>query len=285
MDIIKNNPLRVGNFTSSENVALITLGRDKKSFGAPALTYISECNMERRLGRSLTDESNARPLAWGSLCERRVNDLLPMDYVFDQNQTIAHPTIKCFTGSPDGSKTDTVAEIKAPMTLKSFCNLVDPIYEGLTGISAINAIRENHKDGDKFYWQIVSNSILINSKYAELIVYCPYRSELDSIRELAGSMDDQNLYKYYWIVNSNDDELPFLLDGGYYKNLNIINFEVPVEDKQLLLEKIEAASSMLIGFPGQEILHTSEDISTDEPQKDYGVLVEIGKELRKKAGL
>lgn len=63
MSVLKNT-LRHGNFTSSEIVALTTKGKAKDSFGKPALTYIEEKNMERRLGRSITTESNAKPLVW-----------------------------------------------------------------------------------------------------------------------------------------------------------------------------------------------------------------------------
>ncbi len=61
--------VRVGNFTSSEIVALVSKGKEKGSFGKPALTYIEECNMERRLLRSVTDDVSARPLSWGLLVE------------------------------------------------------------------------------------------------------------------------------------------------------------------------------------------------------------------------
>jgi len=65
--------IRIGNITSSEGaVAVMSNGKAKGSFGAPALTYIEECNFERRLGRSIETESNARPLTWGKFIEGRV---------------------------------------------------------------------------------------------------------------------------------------------------------------------------------------------------------------------
>ncbi len=287
METIKNNISRVGNFTSSEIVALTKVSKDKKSFLAAALTYISECNMERKLGRALNEESNARPLAWGTLMEKRVNDLLPLEYIFKTDQTISHPTIDCFKGSPDGEKPNITVEIKAPMTLKSFCNLVDPLYDGLTGIDAINAVRENHKDGEKYYWQMVGNSILQNTKFAELVVYCPFKSELNAVRELAGSMDEQILYKFFWIANANDDELPFLLDGGYYKNLNIISFEVPQADKELLIDCIEKASLLLIDLTKNRVLPEQQFIEQAKEMlnPNYAGKIERTKELLKKTGI
>jgi hypothetical protein len=241
MDLSRN-----GNFTSSEIVALMSNGKVKGSFGKPALTYIEECNMERRLGRSISDESNARPLVWGKLCETLVFDLLPINYKLCSQETIAHSSVSCWKGSPDMEKFDegkTVCDIKCPHTLKSFCQLVQPFYEGLRGMDLINAIRAEHKDGEKYYWQLVSNAILTKSKHAELIVFAPFRSQLDEIRSRAQKDGNPN---YYWIWSSSDDELPWLPDGGYYSNINILRFEVPVEDKIALHERVVEASKCLI---------------------------------------
>lgn len=242
-----NNSARIGNFTSSEIVALTAKARDKKSFGTAALTYIEETNMERRLCRSLTDEVNARPLTWGKLLEYHVFDQLGLEYQLISNETIVHPEINYWSGSPDGETEDSVSDIKCPLTLKSFCQLVQPIYDGLTGIDAMAAIRENHKDGEKFYWQLVSNAILLKKKFAELIVYMPYLSEIPAIKMLASAVDGDKASKHYWIAMALDDELPFLIDGGYYKNLNIIRFEVPESDKKLLTDCVLEAGKMLIG--------------------------------------
>lgn len=238
-----NNTARVGNFTSSEIVALTKKAKDGKSFGAPALTYIEETNMERRLGRSLTDEVNARPLTWGKLLERRPFEILGLEYVLTSTDTIVHPTIPYWAGSPDGGKhtPKTIIDIKCPITLKSFCQFVDA---GLAG--GIEQIREEHKDGDKYYWQLVSNAIITGSEYAELIVYMPYKSELEEIRMMAGSVDAADLSKHYWIAMAGDDDLPYLWDGGYYKNVNVFAFKVPSADKELLTNCVLRAGEMLI---------------------------------------
>ena len=93
--------------------------------------------------------------------------------------------------------------------------------------------------GDKYYWQLVSNAILSNSKYAELIVYCPYASEIQSIKSNAEGQPN-----YYFIWAANDEDLPYINNDGYYKNLNIIRFEVPETDKQLLTEKVNKATAL-----------------------------------------
>jgi len=186
------------------------------------------------------------------LCETFVfeqPDLLGLDYVQCSDVTLTHPTIEKWAGSPDGMKgkepLKTVFDLKCPMTLKSFCQLVQPIYDGLDGMDAMNKIRATHKDGEKYFWQLVSNAILTNSKFAELIVYCPYLKELELIRDCARNVQDASS-PVYWIANSLDEELPYLIEDKYYKNINIIRFEVSQEDKEALTERVKLAAELLI---------------------------------------
>tara|TARA_R110000868_G_scaffold33407_1_gene121327 strand:+ start:3824 stop:4567 length:744 start_codon:yes stop_codon:yes gene_type:complete len=243
---IKTNTNRVGNFTSSNIAELMTYSRDGQGLGKPAQAYIAEKRMERRLQRSLTDESSARPIAWGNLLEQYAFDQLGMEYTLASQTTLRHQAIEYWTGSPDGWKDDVVMDIKCPMTLKSFCQLVDPIYNGLEGMAAMNAIRETHKDGDKYFWQLVSNAILTGSTKAELIIFCPYQSELEIIRDLATNYNGDREFRYFWIANATDDELPYLNDGGYYENVNVISFDVSDEDKQALTDRVVECGKMLI---------------------------------------
>lgn len=239
-----NNIARCGNFTSSEIVALTTRDKSGKGFGKPALTYIEETNMERRLGRSLTDEVNAKPLLWGKLLEERVFDLLGLEYTLTSKDTIVHPDIPFWAGSPDGGKYQprkTVTDTKCPMTLKSFCQLVDAFKKG-----GIEQVREDHKDGDKYYWQLVSNAILLGCDAAELIVYMPYHSELADIRAMVSMLPGDQIGKYYWVANALDDELPYLIEGGHYENLNVLGFDIPTSDRQLLIDSVKKGGEMLI---------------------------------------
>ena len=284
METIRQNTIRNGNFTSSEIAALIKLGsrtmteielaaykeqnpKGRKttieSFpGEAASTYINECNMERRLNRSITDESSARPLSWGKLLERFSFEELGLEYIHNSQETKMHPTIQFWCGSSDGKKLDgTVVEQKCPMTLKSFCQLVDPVaVDGLEGLEAMNAIRfgyvnkygveiPKHKDGEKYFWQMVSNSIIEECDFAELVVFVPYLSQLEDVREYAKNIDVVDQYKFFWIANANDEELPHIVDGGFYKNLYKIRFKVPEEDKLLLKLRVLQGGKLLINRP------------------------------------
>lgn len=237
------SPDRIGNFTSSEIYRLMSNGKAAGSFGAPFYEYIEEKRMERRLHRSLTADVDARATSWGKLVEKRCFDVLPIDYTLCSDVTLSHPEISYWKGTPDAVTTEAVADVKSPSTLKSFCQLVDPYYEkgkliheGLT----IEAVRENHRDGDKFFWQIVSNAILTGATKGELIVYAPYLDELEDIRKMA----DGNP-KLYWLQFGTDEELPYLIRGGHYKSLNVITFDILQRDKDALTERVLEAGKLL----------------------------------------
>lgn len=266
---INSNPLRIGNFNSSEISALTKKGtremteeelkahklafpgskkKNTESWpGKAALTFIEECNMERRLGRSLTDETRAKATMWGTLLESIAHQKQGFDYILTSDVTLQHPLYPFWVGSPDGWRNipeSTVTEYKCPFTLKSFCQLVQPLYDGLTGMDSINKIRETHDKGEEYYWQMVSNSCLKGTDFAELIVYMPYESDIPAIKAMCEGDPD-----YYWLFYANQNELPFLKGDGYYNDLNTIRFEVPKEDKEYLTWCVQEASKMLIPFP------------------------------------
>lgn len=235
---------RNGNFTSSEIFRLMKPGKAKGSFSVDSQTYIDECNRERRLRRSIEVQTDARPLTWGKCVEKRAFDVLGLEYTLCSDVTIRHPEIEFWLGSPDATTKTVCADLKCPMTLTSFCQMIDPyykdgkmIFEELT----IEAVRENHTDGDKFFWQIVSNSILTGKRKGQLIVYVPYLEELAEIKTLADGNPD-----YYWIWSADDNKLPYLIKGAHYKNVNVIEFDILDRDIDALTERVKEAGEQLI---------------------------------------
>src|ERR1035437_692570 len=103
---ILNNKLRHGNFTSSEIFTLMTVDNSGNNFGAPALKYIKEKNLERKLNRSLTIDKKTRPTTWGKFMEQRVHSMLSLSYEHNSQETIVHPEIKFWSGSPDNVNID-----------------------------------------------------------------------------------------------------------------------------------------------------------------------------------
>jgi hypothetical protein len=232
-----NNISRIGNFTSSEIYKLMTVDAKKTGFGKPALTYILEKNIERRMGRSICIEAYSRAMAWGKLLERRVFEFLEFGYELCSEITVVHPTIDYWSGSADVIMPKIkVGDIKCYQP-KNFALL----YEVLER-QDLEAFRAEFSQE---YWQLVSNAIIHNVPRAESILYMPYKSELEDIRDLASNYDEYDQWKYRFISEAPDEELSFLPDGGYYKNLMRFEFAVPKEDKDLLTQKVIEAGLML----------------------------------------
>lgn len=226
--------LRYGNFTSSEIGSLMS-GKEKGSFGAPALTYINEKNMERRLGRALKGDTDAKACDWGHVCEEYVLSMLGIEYSVIHKETIVHPDIDYWCGTPDSicyGQENTVIDVKSPFTLKSFCTFVDAWERG-----GIEAIRNEHADGDKFYYQIVSNACLTGCNQGELVIFCPYERELEEIKNIALMGD------YGWMQYA---DIPFLIEGRHYKHLNKFRFPIPDADKIALHNRVVEAGKMLV---------------------------------------
>ena len=230
-----NNVNRVGRFTSSEIWKLTKKDRTGKGFGSPALTYIQEKKYERKLGRSLSTEVDARPLTWGKLNEAKAFELLGIEYQLVSDKTITHKDYPDYwSGSPDAVKDGVVIDLKCPYTLKSFCQL----YEANTKELLINETQ----NGEAYYWQLVSNAILTGVDKAELIIYCPYEEELETIKQEA------DLYGYKWIANANNEQLPYLICNSIlndYNNIKVIDLDIPQEDKDFLSECVVKAIDLL----------------------------------------
>ena len=218
---IRLNSNRIGNISSS-NIHKI-MGSPK-----PKNTYLTELAYERRLGRSLSNEVSSKPTSWGHLLEGIVFNQLGREYLLVSDETIKHTEISYWCGSPDGYTKTSVIDIKCPFTLKSFVELVD-----------IKTIEDLKSEKPEYYWQLVSNSILLDKQFAELIVYCPYFDDLGLVKHQAQNVNAEDLYKYYWLASASDEEIPFILKDSEFKDLNIFKFEVPNEDKQLLTETIK----------------------------------------------
>lgn len=237
---------RYGNFSSSEIWKLMTNDRSAdKNPGKPAQTYLTEKVYEARLGRPLATDSDSNATIWGKFMEGYVHDeKLPLDYKLCSRERLFHPTIVRWTGMPDLIKGDTVVDIKCPQ-LKSFCELADIAQETVyvDGISDGCILKAEYPE---YYWQLISNAILTGCDKAELIVFCPYQSELDAIRQRAFAAEALEWgNKLYFIQYGEDGELPYIKDGGYYNNLNIINFAVSEEDKAALTARVEWAVNEL----------------------------------------
>ena len=222
-----NQGNRAGHFTSSQIWKLMTKGRGDKP-SKVALNYIREVAMERRLGRCLNANQSSRPTSWGRAIESRVAGMLDsIIWKYQSEETLVHPKCKMWSGTPDVVSAGVVGDIKCPYTLKAFAELAD--------ICLAKDKETLKNEFPEYFWQLVSNAILTGKNQAQIIVYCPYKSELADIIKSLENLDDHELQtESQWIAFSSEEKLPWIPDGGYYKNLNHFQFEVTEEDKKQL---------------------------------------------------
>ena len=187
MSIITNQE-RIGNFTSSNIHKLLSKAKNGKDFGKPAITYIEDCNIQREMGIYLGVESNARELQWGKHCEQFAFDNISLAYTITSDVTVVHPNYPFWVGSADGYNTDTVFDLKCPMTRKSFFGLVagENIYSMRDGFERNTAQYSAHTDADKYYWQLVSNAAILG-KITDIMV------EVGKLRDSNGAISEEKL--------------------------------------------------------------------------------------------
>ncbi|HEY1044987.1 MAG TPA: YqaJ viral recombinase family protein [Bacteroidia bacterium] len=224
---------------NSNRIAAITSSQVYRIMGAPKprQTYITEIKMERRLLRSINTEVNTRPITWGHLCERMAFQSLGLNYKYYSDETKAHPSIPFYAGSPDGENVPkkSVIDIKCPFTLKAFCELLE--------ICEKKDIEYFKEEKPEYYWQLVSNALIIGYKHAELIVYMPYYETLGDIVTLAESIETVDQYRFFWVKSANYDELPYILKESNISELNSFEFEIPQSDFDLLETRVKQALS------------------------------------------
>lgn len=230
--------MRNGNFSSSEIWKLTTLDKKGDSFGKPALTYIKEKQFEQKLKRSLSVRKDSRATLWGNFLEQRVYELLPNTYrLIGQrgDSSLFHENIPYWCGKPDLISPLKVSDIKCPEP-KAFCELIDVLDAGY------DSFKENNPE---YFWQLISNAILTKSEFIELIVYLPYESELEAIREMAENFNGDEFWKYRFIYESDKSELAYQPEDSAYKNLNLYEFKVRPEDMEFLTSKVISATNYL----------------------------------------
>jgi hypothetical protein len=233
---------RAGTFSSSKIGNLMSKGRGNfsvENIGKPFITYVQEKAYEKKLGRALSKDNSARATAWGHLCEEQAFNKMDLIYSLVSKERFYHEDYSDFwSGMPDLLTEDIVGDIKCPYTLKSFCYLIESMKD-------VKVFKQTHSD---YYWQLVSNAILTGRNEAMLIVYVPYLKDLEEIKDLARSRGEELDNRFSFINWAEDEELPYLIEGNHYTDLNVMEFTIPEEDKELLTERVAMAVEILKGY-------------------------------------
>jgi hypothetical protein len=232
---ITENLMRIGRFTSSGVWQLMTNGRTAGTTGKPFETYVKQKAREKKLFRSITNDASSKPTSWGKYLEKRAFSKLDIEYSLTSDVTTEHPKIPNFAGSTDGLKFDverTVFDIKCPFTLTAFCDMVECTTDEML-----------LKEFPEYFYQLIANSMIHNTKWCELIVYVPYLSELSDIR--IGVKYEGNSKEIQWIEYAENYELPYIHPHSNYKDLNFLRFEAKQEYKDALTERLLLANELI----------------------------------------
>lgn len=248
MESILLNTNRPGNVSSSNIHKLIKPGTGKNPFSTTGMTYLQELNIERKMGVSLKQEVYSRPMAWGHVMEAWIfqdDKYFDTSYESVGNITLNHPTIKHWVGSPDykSMAKSIVAECKG-YERKKFSLYADAIA------TKDSEVLKN--DCPDEYWQGVSNAIILGVKHFQPVLFMPYLTQLVALKDFVENFDTSDPFKYKWIADiiysENYAQLPYLPDGGFYKNFNSCIIEIPQEDKDYLTSRVELAGTLLNPF-------------------------------------
>jgi len=195
------------------------------------------------LGRPLNLEKETNATKWGHYLEQRVHDLLPTSYRLIGKKTQQHPKYSFWVGSPDNDcQVESVVGDTKCYEPTNFCQYVDCLAEA-ERTKNILLFKENFPQQ---YWQLISNACILNVDNIEAIVYMPYFSELQEIRQSVNDLEDEgDRKKYAFIANNHYNSLAYIQDGSEYKNLNRFRFAAPKEDKEFLTAKIIEAGKLL----------------------------------------
>lgn len=231
---------RFGTLSSSNIWKIMTKDRKGIGLGAPGLKYIKQIRQEIKLGRPINKESSARATSWGKYAELYVfHEKLTTDYVLVSKKRLFHPDIPEWSGATDLIKEGHTADVKCPYSLEVFCDKLEALKD-------IEVYKEEFPED---YWQHISNAILLEKNgivvtHFEAIIFCPYQTDLQAMREGTYQILDENLQKQMnWMNYTGDDELPYILPGGMYKDINIISHEIPVADKEALILQVQKVLS------------------------------------------
>jgi len=232
-------------------------------------TYMEEIRMFN-LFKQKDVEKDVFNFKWGHLLENFLHEQTDhlKGYVnqnYEENATIFNKANAIHCGTPDQytlqNEMIVTSETKCPVTLKGLYNLIFPFYTTgsyveIDGNLAIEMIKNRSKEGKKYFYQIISNAVLLEdqigleSNFGELIVFMPYKSSIPIITKYA---TDFFTNPYYPIMMGDSETLPcilpivkehkdfFDLDDEYVvKEFHRIRFDISKETKDKFRSDLNA---------------------------------------------
>ena len=239
-------------FTSSKTHEMASFARNKVDPGAPFATRVEEVFLARIADRTLEVNPYSRSMAWGEWCERFAFEQLGMEWKLESRIQYTHEKFpEWWSGRPDVIKVTkgvrTVADIKCP-EIKNFALWSEFFLNDWEHDVKVEYMK-GHKDLKKYYWQLVSNAILTDSEFCQLIIYLPTPLQLQEIQDAANDIDEETLlpnrriWDYKFIADSSPNRLPFLPSTSKLKPLCSLVFKPPQSDREFLFDRISTGIS------------------------------------------
>lgn len=247
---MNNNLTRVGNFTSSQMYKLAAVPkRGSKPFLQSAETYIEERWLERVMQDSVHDSAYSRAMAWGKFCEAYLfSHKLGTEYKISSQDSVKHPDEHLGNYWAGTCDFEVAIEGGCISETKSYYRKKFALYSLAILKQDTEFLKEYHPEE---YWQIVSNSIIHDTKYGEAICFMPSYEDLEEMRGLAEDpmYIDKNglgpMWQYRFIYEEPRENLQLLNPKSKLESVNRFRFEVPQEDKDFLTERVELAIEKL----------------------------------------
>lgn len=242
---MNNKANRVARLTSSKISVLLVKGNGKYGFGAGAITYLNQKLMELDLGRGISLPVNKWEMNWGKLWEVWVHWQLGSEYELIIDRTTINPKMPWHSGSEDfqvNIEGGCISELKCYQMENHFK------YSKCLQKQSIEIFKNEFADE---YWQIVSNSLIHNTKYGEAIAFMPTEENLIEMRQLVEGTDyiekhiKDDPFKYKFIVDRDLWDLPFIPSHSDFPSMTKFRFEVPIDDKIRLIERLNKANKYL----------------------------------------
>jgi hypothetical protein len=242
---MNNSANRVARLTSSKIGVLTVNGNGKYGFGSGALSYINQKKIELEIGRGISLPVYKWEMSWGKIWEVWVHWQLGNEYELIIDKTTVHPKYPFWSGSEDFKVNipgGCISELK--------CYQMQNHYDYTKCLQSKNIDLFKSKFKDE-YWQIVSNSIIHGTKYGEAIAFMPTEENLIEMRELIEGTDyiEKHLkddpWKYRFIYEKSLWDLPFIPSHSDFPSMTKFRFEIPIEDKIYLTERVLKAQKIL----------------------------------------
>lgn len=225
--IITENQDRIAHYTSSQMFRLM---------GTPSVqkTYIEEVKFEKQLGVSCKEEASSKSLNWGTIMQYYVaENYMPIGFDWHDKTEVHNDLIK-WSGTPDIISEDGTGDIKC-FYRKKFAQVANCILECLT--KGVEVLKKNEPE---IYWQITSNSAIMGKSKCMLVLFLPYESELEDVREYACNSQLPEEWKYRFIYESSKSELPHQSDNSIFPNVIQYEWDIVTEDVKLIENKIKS---------------------------------------------